>query len=243
MYRGVDIDDDDVAFETRAAHAYYREYGLTLTTTKEASPTELDYAIAGTRQELEDAARLVPSEGNRAEELAARRVTDVMFAPVRTFIRSHSAPGTVQVVVLRNVASPGVREILDKKLGGQLAGIGLSPALLAYLDQDSTLALQKQLALGESFTPTLFVGHEVVSGNAAGRLVLAHELGHALGLPHSTGTGNLMAKSPTGASCEPMLEAEQLARIASNQRLAPNAEAASLRELSVRIVAKVNHLE
>jgi hypothetical protein len=243
LYRGVDIGDDDVAFETRSAHAYYHEYGLDLTTTKEASPTELEYAIAGTRQELEEAGRIVPAEGNRAEELAARRVSDLMFGPVRSFIRSHSAPGTVQVVVLRNVASPGVLELIRENLGGTLAGIGLSPALLAYLGSDSSLSLQRQLALGESFTPTLFVGHEVVAGNSEGRLVLAHELGHALGLPHATSQGNLMASRPTGKLCEPMLEADQLARIASNQTLAPSADALDLHELSRRIVAKVNRLD
>jgi hypothetical protein len=40
-----------------------------------------------------------------------------------------------------------------------------------------------------------------------------------------------------------MLEADQLARIASNQTLAPSADALDLHELSRRIVAKVNRLD
>lgn len=244
LFRGDGIDEDEVAYETRLAQSYYRGYGLTFTTDTDATPYDIEYALAGTKEELENAARIPAGASKEAEGAATRRVADVMLAPMRDFIRGHRSVGVVQVVVLESIASPGVEEING---AGIFAGIGVSPALLDTLESGGTASISELLALGSDFTPTLFLGHADIVEHTVGPAVVAHELGHSLGLPHTTERGNLMTQGQADQKCLPFVDASQLDRIGKNAAAGTGATtkeaATSLRELSSRIVKRVNHLE
>ena len=74
-------------------------------------------------------------------------------------------------------------------------------------------ALFEALGLPERFTPITFVGTEPVRelGPEAIDLTLAHELGHAMGLPHVEAWDDLM--SARVHRCVPHLRAEQASEL------------------------------
>jgi len=91
-----------------------------------------------------------------------------------------------------------------------LTGLTVSPSLLAQSPpEDPTRLALAAAGVDGGFRPTIFVGLEALDAlpEERARFVLAHELGHAAGLPHTSERGNLMG--PGFPRCRPTLDDAQ----------------------------------
>lgn len=218
LYRYSNISDGNTVRHTQGLQRYYAPFDLMMTTDAIVAPERIRYALGGTEAELTQAlidAGLNPSATSltpEEEALATRVVGDVIFAPTKAFFQRHSIPvqAKVNIVVIDQIVSPGVTELMG--LEGTIVGLGLSPALIANLGETDADAasLNTMLQTDGDFTPTLFVGHSDIarlSGNFD--VVVAHEMGHALGLPHVEDEGNLMQQGGSHR-CRRWLDQEQV---------------------------------
>lgn len=201
LYRYSNISDRNAVRHTQGLQRFYEPLKLMMKTTVVAAPERTRYALAGTEAEMTQAlidAGLDPSATSLTEEqknLASKVVGNVMFGPTKAFFKLHSLPAEskVNVVIIDQIASPELAAMMN--LDGTIVGLGLSSALFANLQdtEPDAASLNTMLQVDGDFTPTLFVGHNDIarlSGNF--EIVVAHEMGHALGLPHVTDEGNLM---------------------------------------------------
>jgi hypothetical protein len=110
-------------------------------------------------------------------------------------------PGDASVHV---IVSPALAP-RDSGLGMDLLALTLSP-----LAPDRRLA--EAWGLPAQHPPAIFLGADVLDGLLADErpLLVAHELGHALGLPHSAGD-DLMRAGRRG--CRAGLDAQQIERV------------------------------
>lgn len=205
------VSHSDVAVEGRHLARYYAAYDLTFFTNAPAIEIGFSNALEGSDAEFNQAAR-----GGGTQEDVNRRVADVMFKSVREFVRAQASPvkERVDVVVLEQIASPDVAKQFK---GGVIAGLGISPKLFANIAKDDpSKDLFELLALPREFTPVLFVGHaDIVKLAKNAEVVVAHELGHSLGLQHTTESGNLMTQGQGSKACVPALvdaQVEELKR-------------------------------
>jgi len=125
-----------------------------------------------------------------------------VLASLGQLLDEHTRAGAVTVLLLPDIAAPG--SPADRYFT-ELDGLTLSPALVAerpglapLLDRDGFGPL---ILLSESDLARRHPGHL--------DLTLAHELGHALGLPHEVRAANLMHDGPL--RCAPHLTDAQLA--------------------------------
>lgn len=125
-----------------------------------------------------------------------------LLAPLGDFIEQHARAGVITVALLPALAAPG--SAADRYFS-ELDGLTLTPALVADREGLAPLA-----ALG-AFGPVILLSQADLAHRHPGHLdlTLAHELGHALGLPHGGGSRNLMYDGPL--RCAPRLTADQLA--------------------------------
>lgn len=212
-----DIVDVDVRTEGRFLQRFFEPYELTLFTRAAAVPSGLGNALSGTNASLNAAARAagaVPGRTPTPSEQAAidAAVADAIFAPLRRFIASQSSPprSAISVVVLEQIASPDVAKQLGN--GSVLVGLGLSPQLFRDIAEgDSSKDLFTLMGLPADFTPTLLVGHrDIVRLAKTPDVVVAHELGHAMGLQHTFVEGDLMTQGSGSRSCLPGLTDEEV---------------------------------
>lgn len=222
------------------AQAYYAPYGLWLTVDAvvELPPAQFvvegvhggktsDALLVGTRLELlerlksEGLPETTTNEAERAQVDAV--VQDLVLGPYRSLVSRLAADvgvsnergpnGRVHVVFLRHIAQPGS---LGAGLFQELRGLTVSPWLA---ESDGDRALAEALGLPKRFAPVAVVGTEPVSqlGPTAVDATLAHELGHALGLPHVPGKDELMQEGVH--PCVPALRPEQAEALRGHERL------------------------
>jgi hypothetical protein len=187
-----------------------------------AETDPIRFAMAGTVAEFDQAlidAGVSPSadvDSLTADEqtVALEVISAVMFGPTREFLAAHAKPmePKVNVVVIDQILSPSLVDLLA--LEGTVVGLGLSPALLERVDETAeypvAMSLNTMLDVDDDFTPTLFVGHSDIARLTQDfDLVIAHEMGHALGLPHVEDEGNLMEQGGVD-NCRRWLSQEQI---------------------------------
>lgn len=218
LYRYSNIGDASVVLHTQGLQRFYEPYELTMTTDTMAVADRIRYALSGSELEITQAlsaAGISPTATSltpQQEELATRVIGDVMFAPTKAFLRAHAVPiePKVNIVVIDQIASPGFIELSD--LDGVIVGLGLSSTLIRRLQETDpdAASLNTMLQVDGDFTPTLFVGHNDLALLADDfDFVIAHELGHALGLAHVEQAGNLMEQGDPGP-CQQWLSQDQI---------------------------------
>jgi hypothetical protein len=215
LFRGEATADPDVAHQTRALQRYFEPHALWFQTDALSSPYPIRYVMRGSAEEINQAltdaglpqAGLTPEQ----EALATRIAGEIIFAELRRFLADHARTGMgVNVVVIPEIVAPGLQRLLE--LDGAVVGFGISPALFGRLaPNDPGRQLLELLGIDTEFTPTLLVGHAILSRLLCEPdVVIAHEMGHALGLPHAEIPGNLM-EPVASAACRGGLLAEQVA--------------------------------
>ncbi len=132
---------------------------------------------------------------------------DALLAPLSALLRRYAQPprpGEVLVVLLPALVADGSAAA---RYFDALKGLSLSPELLAEQPALASLA-----ELGP-FTPTVLLSQADLRRRHPAHLdlTLAHELGHAAGLPHSSAPGDLMIPGPL--RCVPGLDTSQLRRL------------------------------
>lgn len=136
-----------------------------------------------------------------------------VVAPLREWLARRPRSGArIDLVVVRRITSP--RSAMAR-VATDLAGFTVAPSLLAELgDAEPDLAATLAERLGPDLVPTVFVSSEVLARlpPEEARWVVAHELGHALGLPHDGLPGNLMSEG--FYACRPSLRVDQAGRLA-----------------------------
>jgi hypothetical protein len=203
--------DAFVRTEGQFLQRFYDPYELTFFTRQPAAPAPVTYALNATNAQLSDIARNVglgTGQQPTAAQTAAinKAVGELIFTDVRNFIRAQSNPPRkgINVVILGQIASP---DVAAQFMGGVIAGLGLSPTLFKSIAADDpSKDLFELIGLGDDFTPTLFVGHDDVTRLAKSPdVIVAHELGHAMGLQHTKAEGDLMTQYSGSRSCLPGL--------------------------------------
>lgn len=221
FFTGSTVVDAYVRAEGQFLQRYYEPYELTFFTRAPAAPAGFSFALNATNAQLADLARkagIAPGTQPTAEQSKAleQATGELIFADLRNFVRSQSNPPrrSINVVVLAHIASPDVAASFQ---GGVIAGLGLSPTLFKNVAADDpSKNLFELIGLGDDFTPTLFVGHtDVVALAKSPDVIVSHELGHAMGLQHTTAPGDLMTQYAASNACIPGLTDDEIEVIRS----------------------------
>lgn len=215
---------------------YYSRHALTFFTQASEQPAGTAYALDTSEAALGSAlAKAFPNDdlNNEAALMAdpvkwnaiVTFVTNFMLRPMIDFARVHGdvGQGATNLVVVPDLERPGGQKLGDAN--ATLVGIAICPALLkefaASMNMDGEI--WKGVTLPPNFTPMMFLGYNAlqkatVRDQVLKDLTVAHEFGHASGLPHSDVMTNLMYPSaePGRSSCTDDLDEAQLAVMRTN---------------------------
>jgi hypothetical protein len=221
----------DVEGVSRGLARYYHRHGLSFFTASEPQPVSVQFAIDTDTEALgRELTRAFPGVDftNDAAVMAdpvlwqqvLETTVNFMLRPMIDFARVQgmAGPGATNLVVIPQIERPGGERLTP--VGQEIAGMAVSPALLAVFARDNTPEGQiwKGVNLPDGFTPMMFLGSNVLRGLAAAHsdlrdIVVAHEFGHTNALVHREGGHNLMnpGVSPGQNDCRDSLADDQIA--------------------------------
>ncbi len=221
VFRHRSVTDADLRFFLGGLRRYYDQYGVRMFTRHLAIDVPFDHALtldikaitayAQSRTKI-DLRRDVLTPAEEAEVL--RLVGEAIFFNVREFLRVYGQPRLDQVNVwlLPQVAAGNPEDPDLKMLAAVVAGLGLSPELLDSAPPDDPARQLYDWVGTKSFTPAAMVGVKLVrSALRYPDIVIAHEVGHAFGLIHTTAMGNLLNQGQL--DCNLALSAAQIDQV------------------------------
>ena len=144
------------------------------------------------------------------------------LTPFSDFVVQHGQPtqeGTIQVVISSTLSAP---ESAAESLFDELVAFTFSPALIGAVAETGEPDLGMLLG-SKSFTPVVLLSAEELLRHRPGYLdlTLAHEIGHALGLPHETRQRKNLMHRGRWWSCLGVLEPAQLDRTTLPEAASP----------------------
>ncbi|MEZ4236191.1 MAG: hypothetical protein R3F59_08510 [Myxococcota bacterium] len=183
ILRGPGVSDEALAQITRGAQAYWAPHGLWLRAAGEPVAVVSEHLLSGKMHELAELRAQRPDEDER------HLMRELVFRDLRTFVAEHALPVREHTVVLAILPWIGEPGSIAQQVFEHLRGLTLSPWGGA-LDED----LRRALDLPDRFTPIVLVSAAEAASLPTGTVdvTAAHELGHALGLPHAEPVGRLM---------------------------------------------------
>ena len=223
IFRGPGVSDADVGAFLGGLQRYYSQYGVRFTTAfdvitvplHEALILDRDVLAARVRNETgvdidaDDSASLPPAEQDRV----VHALGGAIMHNVRELLRVYATPrrAELNVVLLPEMVTGTPAPELQTFAG--LLGLGLSPEMFAEASTDDPARmLYEWLDLPDGFTPTAILGVRPVNEFLLEPdIAIAHEVGHAYGLPHVAEAGNLL--HPGEITCQQSLSTAQLEHI------------------------------
>jgi hypothetical protein len=230
LYRGGLTADSVGLFRfTSGLQRYYARHDLKFFTRSPPRPLALDSILnlneAQLNAELKKKFPGIDPESNSLTDDEMRAVSvyamNYILRPIIEFSRTYGTRGDdkTNLIVLPHLLSNGSKMALGTN--GQLAGLAVSPALIAAIVSSETLDSEAQLwrdaEFPPGFTPMLFLDASVLDmatryEESGGDLVAAHEFGHTASLIHREDDDNLMKPSldRLTISCTSPLDPDQL---------------------------------
>ena len=221
----------DVEGTTRGLARYYQRHGLSFFTASEPQAVTAPFAIDTDTEALgQELTRAFPGVDftNDAAVMAdpvlwqqvLNATVNFMLRPMIDFARVQGMAGAAvtNLVVIPQIERPGGERLTP--VGQEIAGMAVSPALLAVFARDETPEGQiwKGVNLPEGFTPMMFLGNNILRQLAAAHsdlrdIVVAHEFGHTNALVHRPVSHNLMSPgvAPGQNDCRDSLADDQIA--------------------------------
>ncbi|MCA9671214.1 MAG: hypothetical protein KC503_36700 [Myxococcales bacterium] len=229
IFRGAGVSDDALRQHLGSLARYMSRYGFAVSTRFDVIDIPLTHALVVDEQALKQVAHdqtgLDTSASASLSKDEQKRLLDAMgrafLHNVRAFVGAYGKPARAVINVV----------VLDKMVGGTLSGalaplagivgLGLSKTLLdKIIKEEPDNPLYQWLDIDGDFTPTAIVGMGGVPDYARPQLdsIIAHEVGHTLGLTHDdtpVADGALPNLMSHATSCNAGLTDEQLGELRS----------------------------
>lgn len=205
VFRSPEVSMEDVKRFLGALQRYYDWFGVAFFVRHEVLEVPFSNVMNLRTDEVDAHLKRLGLEPTPENRLQAT------FHNLTQFMNAYAVPARPEYnLVVVEHTSRGNFEFSD---GQQRAvvGLGLGPRLFAKGNQVSDIeALLKKVGLPESFTPTAFVAASNLRVSRWPDLLVAHEFGHAVGMPHVTTGGNLMFPTLTRDECVAELNGPQM---------------------------------
>ncbi len=217
---------------TQGIANYYQRHSLSFFTESQPERTTMSYALDTDLTALNRALKAEFPGVDLSNEYAlmvsdpalynqvVTFVANFVLKPMIDFAKGHSEAGgaVTNLILVPDLERPGGQSIGAP--GTSLAGLAISPALLAEFDRTMTddAMLWQGVALPDGFSPMMVLGNSVLAqarklDPELDDLVAAHEFGHTGALIHSNVERNLMYPNVTPGfdDCTDPLDDAQLA--------------------------------
>lgn len=222
FFLGPGVIDLEAQTAGRRLQRYYEAYALSFYVRHEAGSVGFQYLLSGTEDAVRARAKELgvnPDKQTTQEEADKfeRVVGEVLAKNLRDTIvsRGTAVDDRIDIVVVDGIVDPAVQKIVAGE--GVILGMGLSPKLFReILAADPTADYFSFYGIPRDFTPVFFVGQDDVRRLTPdqGDAIMAHEMGHALGLVHVEEQENLMFPVAGTVPCTPGLSDAQVLELA-----------------------------
>ncbi len=224
---GEGVDDLEVQTAGRRLQRYYEAYALKFKVQELPGSVAFKYVLSGTEEAMRKRASELGVDASKepttdAEALTIERIVgEVLGKNIREVVKRGKTgdPNRIDIVVSDGVVDPAVQKLVAGT--SVVLGMGLSPSLFRSVAADAASVNYFEIYdLPPDFTPVFFIGQDDVRRLTPllGDSIMAHELGHAMGLLHVEEQSNLMYPSAGAVTCLPGLDDKQVAQLAGITR-------------------------